>query len=115
MKNQITGRTGEDFACQHLMRQGLNLIERNFLCRVGEIDLIMKDKDCLVFVEVRKRSSTAYGGALASITPAKQKKIIKAAQYYILQRKLNYQLPMRFDVVAIDDQAVHWIKSAFYQ
>ena len=114
MKNQIEGRTAEDFACQHLTNYGLRLLDRNFLCRRGEIDLIMMDGPCLVFVEVRKRSSSSYGGALASVTPVKQNKIIKTAQYYILQKKLNYQIPMRFDVVAIENTTLQWIKNAFY-
>lgn len=107
---QIIGQSGEDDALAYLQRQGLKLIERNFLCKGGEIDLVMQDKNVLVFVEVRKRSAGDYGGAAASITPAKQRRLIIAAQQY-LQR---YKMPpaCRFDVIAIDAAGTAWLKNA---
>lgn len=106
---QIIGQAGEDAALNYLQRQGLISIERNFRCKGGEIDLLMQDQDVLVFVEVRKRADKNYGGAAASITPAKQKRLIIAAQHY-LQR---YTMPpaCRFDVVAIDGAAITWLKN----
>jgi putative endonuclease len=110
---QIIGQVGEDAALSWLQQRGLVLVERNFRCKGGEIDLIMKDGDALVFVEVRKRADTAHGGAAASITPAKQKRLIIAAQHY-LQR---YRMPpaCRFDVIAIDADKVDWLKNAIEQ
>jgi putative endonuclease len=108
---QIKGKAGEDEALSYLVRQGLTLIERNFRCRGGEIDLIMQDGGEVVFVEVRKRSSRRYGGAAASVTAAKQSRLIVAAHMF-LQR---YRKPAacRFDIVAIDQNAISWLKDAF--
>lgn len=107
---QITGQAGEDAALTHLTGHGLRLLQCNFRCKVGEIDLIMQDGATLVFVEVRKRADARHGGAAASITPAKQRRLIRAAQFY-LQR---YQMPpaCRFDVVAIDGATMNWLKNA---
>lgn len=107
---QVTGQDGEDQALVYLKKQGLMLVERNFRCKAGEIDLIMQHGETLVFVEVRKRADTRHGGAAASITPAKQRKLIRAAQFYLLR----YRMPpaCRFDVVAIDGEEVNWIRNA---
>ncbi|WP_293778881.1 YraN family protein [uncultured Oxalicibacterium sp.] len=106
---QVTGSAAEYVALLHLQKNGLQLIERNFLCRGGEIDLIMQDGATLVFVEVRKRSSRQFGGAAASVTPAKQRRLICAAQQF-LQR---YRQPpaCRFDVIAIDGDELEWLRN----
>jgi putative endonuclease len=107
---QIQGRIGEDDALDYLLRQGLKLVERNFRCKGGEIDLILQQDDTLVFVEVRKRANDRHGGAAASVTTRKQARLITAAQIY-LQR---YKAPpaCRFDVIAIDGTALSWLKNA---
>lgn len=107
---QILGQAGEDAALRHLEQLGLSLVTRNFRCKGGEIDLIMHDKNALVFIEVRKRADARHGGAAASVTSAKQRRLIIAAQIY-LQR---YKMPpaCRFDVVAIDGDQLNWIKNA---
>jgi putative endonuclease len=107
---QRIGQSGEDDALAYLQQQDLTLVERNFLCKGGEIDLVMQHKDVLVFVEVRKRADNKHGGAAASITSAKQKRLIAAAQHY-LQR---YKMPpaCRFDVIAIDGEEIVWLKNA---
>jgi putative endonuclease len=109
-ERQIAGQAGEDQALLHLQRQGLRLRERNFRCKGGEIDLIMQERDTVVFVEVRKRAQAQYGGAAASVTPAKQRRLLIAAQFY-LQR---YKMPpkCRFDVIAIDGAELTWLKNA---
>ncbi|HEX8602123.1 MAG TPA: YraN family protein [Pseudoduganella sp.] len=85
------------------------LVARNFLCKGGELDLVMCDGPHLVFVEVRRRRSRAFGGAAASITPAKQRRMKLAAQVFLLRyRKLP---PCRFDVVAIDGDTIGWLKN----
>lgn len=107
---QISGQMGEDDALAYLQQQGLILLERNFRCKGGEIDLIMQAQDTLVFVEVRKRADKNHGGAAASVTPAKQKRLIIAAHIF-LQR---YKMPpaCRFDVIAIDGAEMSWLKNA---
>ena len=110
---QASGQMAEDRALAYLQQRGLKLIERNFRCKGGEIDLILAEpaSNLLIFVEVRQRSSQRYGGAAASVTRNKQAKLIIAAQIF-LQRYAN--LPAcRFDVVAIEDDAIAWIQQAF--
>lgn len=109
-RQQRLGRLGEDRALAHLQAQGLTLLERNFLCKSGEIDLIMQDGPLLVFVEVRQRASSRFGGAVYSVTPAKQQRLLRAAQYYLLRHKLPP--PCRFDVIAIDEDKLSWMQNA---
>jgi len=107
---RMLGQAGEDEALAYLQKKGLVLIERNFRCKGGEIDLVMQDNNTLVFVEVRKRANHRHGGAAASVTTAKQKRLIIAAHIF-LQR---YKMPpaCRFDVVAIDGDTLEWLNNA---
>ncbi|MDD5241397.1 MAG: YraN family protein [Sulfuricella sp.] len=108
------GVEAEQLAAKFLQRQGLQLIETNYRCRFGEIDLVCRDRDVLVFVEVRLRESDAFGGAAASITGRKQHKITLAARHY-LQRQTAMPA-CRFDVVllrGLRDNDIEWIKNAF--
>ena len=107
---QLIGQSGEDDALAYLQQQDLVLVERNFLCKGGEIDLVMQDRDVLVFIEVRKRADKQHGGAAASITPAKQRRLIVAAQRYLQRYKMPP--PCRFDVIAIDADEFVWLKNA---
>jgi len=106
------GQEKEHEALQYLEQQGFGLIESNYFCRVGEIDLIVEDKDTYVFVEVRYRKNTSYGGAAISITPHKQTKLIKAAEHYIQAHPHVLCKNCRFDVIAITGQQIEWIKNA---
>ena len=108
-RQQQLGRIGEDRALAHLHAQGLTLVERNFLCKAGEIDLVMLDGAWLVFVEVRRRASTRFGGAVFSVTPAKQQRLLRAAQLYLLRYRTLP--PCRFDLVAIDAERLSWIQN----
>ncbi len=108
-EKQRQGRLGEDAALAHLLRHGLLLVERNFLCKGGEIDLIMRERDALVFVEVRQRGGARHGGAAASVTPAKQRRLVCAAQVYL--QRLARLPPCRFDLVAIDAGALRWLRN----
>jgi putative endonuclease len=111
---RIKGDEKERLAEEYLAARGFRLIERNFLCKSGEIDLIMKDQNSLVFIEVRYRENQEFGGALASITVGKQKKLRRAAEYYLLQHFGNTPPPCRFDVVGIEGQdEIMWVKNAF--
>lgn len=111
----LIGNKAEKAAEQYLKSQGLAVLERNYHCKMGEIDLIMLDKNDLVFIEVRHRTSQAFGGALSSITYAKQQKIWRTAQHYLLNSLQEFDCEYRFDVVAFEGnlQQVRWIKSAF--
>ncbi|MBN1378562.1 MAG: YraN family protein [Gammaproteobacteria bacterium] len=108
------GQQAEDFARHHLEQHGLKLIESNFRCRLGEIDLIMRDDKTLVFVEVRYRKNREFGGPVVSISTAKQQKLRTAAKIYLQQHPLDAKKPVRFDVVGIlgTDHSVEWIKNA---
>ncbi|HHF7366207.1 TPA: YraN family protein [Legionella bozemanae] len=109
------GRIAEEKALAYLKRQGLELIKKNYNCRLGEIDLIMRDKDQLVFIEVRSRVSMQFGGGIASVTYAKRQKILKTAAYYLLEHQKYDQFALRFDVVSIDGKSasISWLKDAF--
>lgn len=109
-EQQVAGQSGEDDALSHLQCHGLTLRERNFRCKGGEIDLIMQERATLVFVEVRKRKQSKYGGAAASINSAKQRRLIIAAQFYLMRYKMPP--PCRFDVIAIDGTELTWLKNA---
>jgi len=106
------GDQNEKIASNYLRSQGLTLLTSNYHSRYGEIDLIMQDKDTLVFVEVRYRRSNKFGGAAMSITPGKQRKIALTAMQF-LQKNNKTDQHCRFDVVAISEQETQWIKSAF--
>lgn len=109
---QQRGAWGEDFACAYLTQQGLQLINRNYHSRYGEIDLIMQQQHILVFVEVRYRRSASHGSSAESVNFRKQQKIILTAQEY-LQSLSNIPI-CRFDVLAITGAAtVEWIQDAF--
>lgn len=111
-RTQQHGKEAEQTAQQHLQRQGLTLMSRNHSCRGGEVDLVMRDGDTLVFVEVRLRRNPRFGGALASVDWRKQRRLILAAQHYLQSHP--WQGPCRFDVVGLDaSNRCQWIKNAF--
>ena len=112
------GDAGEALALAHLERQGLTLVPRNYRvaagphARGGEVDLILRERDgTLVFVEVRTRGSAAFGGAAASISASKQRRLVFAAQHFL--RRYSTLPPCRFDVVVIEGDSVQWMRGAF--
>ena len=115
----VIGRRGEDLAARHLESRGLRLLERNYRCRGGEIDLVMLDGDSLVLVEVRLRTSGGHGGAAASVGTRKQRRFAHAARHLLATRPQYRTLRARFDVVALDSSGradelqVTWIRDAF--
>ena len=118
MSTKEVGDDAEAVALEHLLAHGLVLVRRNYRVargprsRGGEIDLIMRDRDgTLVFVEVRKRKGAAFGGAAGSVTFAKQRSIVFAAQQFL--RNQSTLPPCRFDVVSIEAGRVQWLKAAF--
>ena len=96
------GKRAENYALNYLKQQGLKLLEKNFYCRHGEIDLILKDQDTLVFVEVRYRKNNHYGHAFETINKRKQHKIITTARYYLHKHKLTESICSRFDIISIE-------------
>ena len=107
---QITGRVAEAQALAFLREKGMILVTQNFLCKTGEIDLIMRHGATLVFVEVRARADRVHGGAAASVTHAKQRRLIRTAQFYL--QRLRRLPPCRFDVIAIDGGNLEWLQNA---
>ncbi len=105
------GAEAEQLAADYLLGQGLHLVARNFRCRGGEIDLVMRDGATLVFVEVRARSSAAFGGAAESISSAKQARIILAAQHFLARHGID--APCRFDAVLLQAGRLQWLRAAF--
>ena len=95
------GKVGEKAACEFLQAKGYQIIEQNFRCRIGEIDLIAKDKNILVFVEVKTRFSTHCGQPFESVTYHKQQRLIKLAQVYLKFKHRTVNVMCRFDVVSI--------------
>jgi putative endonuclease len=98
---QISGQAAEDLVKKYLLNQGLALIDKNYHSRHGEIDLIFKDNDCIVFVEVRFRRKENFGSACETIDKRKQQKIIKAASHYLYKHRLTERVASRFDVIGI--------------
>lgn len=112
---QRRGRVGEDQALHYLEGQGLRLVARNVRYSVGELDIVMLDGDCLVFVEVRRRRDAGFGSPAESVTRSKQQRLIRAAQYYLVQHP--HRADCRFDVIAITpgpcEARLEWIRDAF--
>jgi putative endonuclease len=114
---QQRGLAAEQLAAEYLQVRGAKILGRNLRCKAGELDLVCLDDGVLAVVEVRQRGSAGYGGALASVTWAKQRKIIRATQFFLREKNWSH-VPLRFDVVAIEGlpegaHRVEWIKDAF--
>jgi putative endonuclease len=115
----LSGADAEQLAQNYLQQQGLKLLAKNFRTSRGEIDLIMRDNDYLVFVEVRFRQSSAFGSAEESITPQKCQRLTAAALAYMQSQKVTNKLSARFDAVAISPPqvksqtgfSINWIKN----
>ena len=109
---QAAGQEAEDAAARYLERQGLVIVHRNYRTRLGEIDLVARDGPVLVFVEVRRRAPSRFGGAAASITNAKRRRIVAAARHFLL--RLGREPRCRFDVVALEGCEIgQWLRGAF--
>jgi putative endonuclease len=110
------GQAAEQQAADYLKDQGLSFIEKNYHCRRGEIDLIFKQDNIWVFVEVKYRTNQRYGGALAAVDQHKIRRILLSAQHYLQKHNINqYDTAIRFDVIAIQEQApyIEWFQNAF--
>ncbi len=112
-KPKSSGAAAEDLAAAWLSRQGVKIVARNYRVKGGEIDLIGDDGGELVFVEVRLRRNARYGGAGASITAAKQQRLVLAAQHYL---QAHGERPCRFDCIllsSLEESSLEWIRNAF--
>lgn len=111
------GRWAEDIASRYLCNRGLRELRRNYLCPVGEIDIIMEDRACLVFVEVRYRKSDDYTHPAETVGRIKQRRLIRTASHYLQSHRGAARRVCRFDVVIVEGQApdptVEWISDAF--
>lgn len=110
------GDAAEDRALAYLRAAGLELIQRNYRCRRGEIDLIMRDADTVVLVEVRQRSRSDFGTAAESVTVHKQRRLLATARHWLVSHPQHASGPLRFDVVGIDGNGrLDWIANAFQE
>jgi putative endonuclease len=118
MDRALIGKTAENIATEFLQEQGLEVLQRNYRRRSGELDIVARTADVLVIVEVRTRSTESFGGAAASVDGWKRHKIIRATMQLQQQHKALAQLRVRFDVVVVhapqsEDPRVEWIRHAF--
>jgi len=111
------GRDAERLAERFLTRRGLIVVARNYRCRRGEIDLVMRDAETLVFVEVRRRTSRMFGGGLGSVDRRKRARLVAAAEVFLTVNRIGDDRPCRFDVIAIDGPSrrttIEWVRGAF--
>jgi putative endonuclease len=113
MDRRQTGTLAENSACAFLETQGFQIIMRNFLRRVGELDVVARAGDLLVVAEVRTRASDRFGGAAASIGRAKQRRIAATAALLLQRHAELRNCRVRFDVIVVRDGAIEWLKHAF--
>lgn len=109
--NKTAGDEGETLAALFLEKAGYKILERNYRCLYGEIDIIALKKKEVVFAEIKRRSGSAFGAGYEAVDRKKQEKIIKTAQIYINEKKIS--APCRFDVISIDNGAINHIENAF--
>jgi len=112
---QTRGKQAEDHACRYLQARGLQLLQRNYRSKRGEIDLILQDTDSLVFVEVRYRRQHGFGSAAESVDAHKQSKLVACARHFLQVHTGVANQPCRFDVVSVTGtlNTIDWIQNAF--
>ncbi len=113
MNTRKVGTDGEMLAAAFLEKQGVSIVERNYRNRSGEIDLIGRDGEYLVFIEVKYRRNPGMGFPEESVGIAKQRQICRVADHYRMVRKLSWQTALRYDVIAIEGEQIRWTKNAF--
>jgi putative endonuclease len=117
-RRQAVGRSGEEAARTYLKRRGVRILAENFVCAAGEIDLIGRDGETLLFIEVKARTSDTFGPPQLAVHRRKQRQIVRAAQWYLAERRMP-DVPCRFDVLAVTfppgggAPRVDWVRDAF--
>lgn len=101
-------------AAKYLAEHGMRIVEQNFRCRQGEIDIVGQHEGYLVFVEVKYRAGTSRGTALEAVDGRKQRRICRTADYYRYLHRLGDDTPVRYDVLAIQGEDIRWIQNAFF-
>jgi putative endonuclease len=113
-QRQLIGAAAESLAAQHLEAAGLTVLARNYRCRMGELDLVARDGEVLVIAEVRLRRSAQFGGAAASITWQKRRRIVRATRHLLAREPALQRLRVRFDALVVEGEgAIQWFKGAF--
>ena len=116
MDKKELGKRGEELALRYLKKQGFRIVETNYVCKMGEMDIIAKEKDTLAFIEVKTRTSTAFGVPQMAVNPTKQVQLSKVALYFLKEKQLE-DAKARFDVVAIllgpKKEEIELIRDAF--
>jgi len=101
LKRDVSGVPGETIACEHLQQKGFQILDRNYRCRSGEVDVVARDGSATVFVEVKERHGASHGEGYEAVTFGKRRRLIRAARLYAASHGLSEQ-PIRFDVVSVD-------------
>lgn len=115
MNNRATGTEKEQTAAEFLQKNGMRILEKNYRCKQGEVDIIGRHKGYLVFVEVKYRKSDRMGFPEEAVHRKKQKRICNCARVYMYLKGLGAEYPVRFDVVAICGEQITWYQNAFWQ
>lgn len=113
MNKRQTGAFWEEAAVVYIERAGVRILERNFRCSQGEIDIIGSHQGCLVFLEVKYRKDDKFGSPAEAVDFRKQNKICRCADFYLYQHRISPDRPVRFDVVAVCGEKIQWIQNAF--
>lgn len=113
MNKRSLGSSKEELACTFLTEKGYTVVCRNYYTKAGELDIVARDRQTYVFIEVKYRSSTGYGNPLEAVTFAKQRRIRRAAQFYLLQNHISPNVYCRFDVIGILGEEITHIENAF--
>jgi putative endonuclease len=116
MQKKELGKKGEELAVRFLKKKGYRIIEKNYVCKMGEMDIIAKEKDTLAFIEVKTRTSTTFGPPQLAVNPTKQMQLSKVALYFLKEKGIE-DVKARFDVVAIllgpKGEEIELIRDAF--
>lgn len=113
MNNRSVGADKEALAAEYLEKSGYRILKRNFYCRAGEIDIIASKNDTLIFAEVKYRKASGFGMPEEAVNSTKQKRIYKAAMYYMYKCQKGFNISCRFDVIAVEGEEIRHYKNAF--
>ncbi|WP_243111936.1 YraN family protein [Butyrivibrio sp. CB08] len=117
MNKRVIGNTNEDLACNYLKEHGCRILERNFRCKLGEIDIIARDGPYLCFIEVKYRKDNSFGAPQEAVNYSKRRRISSVSRFYLYSKKISFDSPIRYDVIAVCASegmlTFEWIKNAF--